>query len=505
MSAFSLVNTRRQQILRSSPAVPNQSPSDQRVKFGLSGDCDRSVSDCFVTPDWLFFRWPCVLDSITLQFEFESLQFEFSVQRASDHIYLISCLASNVLPQTYLATKHFALWVDREGFPSLLVAQHRTPDTRRLYFEVRSMPRRRHCLQLNNTNPNSYPSTLATGKIRPGAASYSASQDYHYLDKFFAEIPKATCAMFPDSLSIGSYYDVFTRRERKWKHGIIIGADKHTVCILLQDALHPFLWLSRTSPFIQIQGTKLAPPDDLETILQVVACPAFGDCLLDGDNCDISLRQASEFSYQRPYWASGFIVNSNAHADHLVQIQLHSFANPELYLSPETVSQLVQRNDDSLRPCCTFISNDNFPDIARSNEAFGRSLKCDDRCDFQLGTDHWVIGHVIAIGEGNIYLEDCFQIVHEIDIRSKHLQPLATHTKSGMKRKYDHAQSMNEAGEGTECIICLTEPKRRACIPCGHVVFCDNCHNNKNNNSNEICSTCPICFAVVQQIICIYM
>lgn len=47
------------------------------------------------------------------------------------------------------------------------------------------------------------------------------------------------------------------------------------------------------------------------------------------------------------------------------------------------------------------------------------------------------------------------------------------------------------------CVLCWKEEKRLACIPCGHLVACSNCHKNLR--------TCPICRRGIEAFVRVYL
>jgi len=52
------------------------------------------------------------------------------------------------------------------------------------------------------------------------------------------------------------------------------------------------------------------------------------------------------------------------------------------------------------------------------------------------------------------------------------------------------------------CIICLSKAPRFAIVPCGHLIFCDDCGNE--NNIKKIKKECPVCKISIKSLMRIY-
>ncbi|KAI3469514.1 hypothetical protein Pfo_026177 [Paulownia fortunei] len=55
----------------------------------------------------------------------------------------------------------------------------------------------------------------------------------------------------------------------------------------------------------------------------------------------------------------------------------------------------------------------------------------------------------------------------------------------------------NDNGSGKECVICMTEPKDIALLPCRHMCMCSNCAKALRLQSNK----CPICREVIEALL----
>jgi hypothetical protein len=51
------------------------------------------------------------------------------------------------------------------------------------------------------------------------------------------------------------------------------------------------------------------------------------------------------------------------------------------------------------------------------------------------------------------------------------------------------ADGMIDDGEGSECLVCLSEPKNTIIMPCGHLCVCSDCGKALHSKAY----TCPIC------------
>ncbi|XP_043724412.1 probable E3 ubiquitin-protein ligase LUL3 isoform X2 [Telopea speciosissima] len=56
---------------------------------------------------------------------------------------------------------------------------------------------------------------------------------------------------------------------------------------------------------------------------------------------------------------------------------------------------------------------------------------------------------------------------------------------------------LGDNDEGKECVICMTEPKDTAVLPCRHLCMCRECANELKNQSNK----CPICRQAIQELL----
>lgn len=58
------------------------------------------------------------------------------------------------------------------------------------------------------------------------------------------------------------------------------------------------------------------------------------------------------------------------------------------------------------------------------------------------------------------------------------------------------AESFNDTASGTECVICITEPKDTAVLPCRHMCLCSECAKALRLQSNK----CPICRQPIEEL-----
>ncbi|XP_030548201.2 probable E3 ubiquitin-protein ligase LUL4 [Rhodamnia argentea] len=59
------------------------------------------------------------------------------------------------------------------------------------------------------------------------------------------------------------------------------------------------------------------------------------------------------------------------------------------------------------------------------------------------------------------------------------------------------AESYNDNDPGKECVICMTEPKDTAILPCRHLCMCNECARALTHQSNK----CPICRQPIEELI----
>lgn len=57
-------------------------------------------------------------------------------------------------------------------------------------------------------------------------------------------------------------------------------------------------------------------------------------------------------------------------------------------------------------------------------------------------------------------------------------------------------ESFDDAGSGEECVICMTEPKDTAVLPCRHMCLCSECAKQLRLQSNK----CPICRQAIEEL-----
>ncbi|GER37439.1 RING/U-box superfamily protein [Striga asiatica] len=58
-------------------------------------------------------------------------------------------------------------------------------------------------------------------------------------------------------------------------------------------------------------------------------------------------------------------------------------------------------------------------------------------------------------------------------------------------------QGCSDSGSGKDCVICLTEPKDTALLPCRHMCMCSNCAKTLRLQSNK----CPICREIIESLL----
>ncbi|KAK6930027.1 hypothetical protein RJ641_004121, partial [Dillenia turbinata] len=61
----------------------------------------------------------------------------------------------------------------------------------------------------------------------------------------------------------------------------------------------------------------------------------------------------------------------------------------------------------------------------------------------------------------------------------------------------NYAADFNDSDPGKECMICMTEPKDTAVLPCRHMCMCSKCAKELRIQSNK----CPICHQPVKELI----
>ncbi|KAI3790704.1 hypothetical protein L2E82_03947 [Cichorium intybus] len=57
-------------------------------------------------------------------------------------------------------------------------------------------------------------------------------------------------------------------------------------------------------------------------------------------------------------------------------------------------------------------------------------------------------------------------------------------------------ESFDDTGSGEECVICMTEPKDTAVLPCRHMCLCSECAKALRLQSNK----CPICRQPIEEL-----
>nr|GEV42447.1 probable E3 ubiquitin-protein ligase LUL4 [Tanacetum cinerariifolium] len=57
-------------------------------------------------------------------------------------------------------------------------------------------------------------------------------------------------------------------------------------------------------------------------------------------------------------------------------------------------------------------------------------------------------------------------------------------------------EKFDDAGSGEECVICLTEPKNTAVLPCRHMCLCSECAKALRDQTNK----CPICRQPIEEL-----
>ncbi|KAK7832271.1 putative e3 ubiquitin-protein ligase lul4 [Quercus suber] len=59
------------------------------------------------------------------------------------------------------------------------------------------------------------------------------------------------------------------------------------------------------------------------------------------------------------------------------------------------------------------------------------------------------------------------------------------------------AEGFDDSDPGKECVICMTEPKDTAVLPCRHMCMCSECAKALRLQSNK----CPICRQPIEELI----
>ncbi|KAK6913880.1 hypothetical protein RJ641_021201 [Dillenia turbinata] len=59
------------------------------------------------------------------------------------------------------------------------------------------------------------------------------------------------------------------------------------------------------------------------------------------------------------------------------------------------------------------------------------------------------------------------------------------------------AADFDDSDPGKECVICMTEPKDTAVLPCRHMCMCSECAKELRIQSNK----CPICRQPIEELI----
>ncbi len=72
----------------------------------------------------------------------------------------------------------------------------------------------------------------------------------------------------------------------------------------------------------------------------------------------------------------------------------------------------------------------------------------------------------------------------------------AKSTKPSISNKNEHNQT-NDSSPANPCVLCLTDERRLACIPCGHLATCVPCGHSLRS--------CPICRREIEAFVRIYV
>ncbi|GMH08396.1 hypothetical protein Nepgr_010236 [Nepenthes gracilis] len=67
----------------------------------------------------------------------------------------------------------------------------------------------------------------------------------------------------------------------------------------------------------------------------------------------------------------------------------------------------------------------------------------------------------------------------------------------GLGNSDSHSQGFNDDDPGKECVICMTEPKDTAVLPCRHLCMCSECAKELRLQSDK----CPICRQPIEELI----
>lgn len=94
--------------------------------------------------------------------------------------------------------------------------------------------------------------------------------------------------------------------------------------------------------------------------------------------------------------------------------------------------------------------------------------------------------------EGTSYeLKEIYGIEKAVGNRVNHNNSSSSDTSSN---DYGTMLAEKENDEGTECVICLSEPKTTTVFPCRHLCMCRDCAKLLASQSNR----CPVCRAIIE-------
>ncbi|CAF1529363.1 unnamed protein product [Didymodactylos carnosus] len=99
---------------------------------------------------------------------------------------------------------------------------------------------------------------------------------------------------------------------------------------------------------------------------------------------------------------------------------------------------------------------------------------------------------LLMSGDGNMV---SFSNESSTSVSSTASTESTTVTTNEDKSKSKHSQ--NHSGISNPCVLCLTDEKQLACIPCGHLVTCISC--------SHLLKTCPICWREIEAFVRIYI
>jgi ankyrin repeat protein len=222
--------------------------------------------------------------------------------------------------------------------------------------------------------------------------------------------------------------------------------------------------------------------------------------------CDINIRDP--VIYQTPLILS-CITNKNE----ILKILLINGANPNLQDKNGMTALIIaclKNNYDAVKLLLKYNININHQDkngmtalmiaCLNKNEAIVKLL-LDNCANIWLKCNSGDTVWSICIRCTNNNIIKLLEIKYNYHINIQQQYNIDNKKNTQNKLKSDLVEiNINE--DEDKCIICITNKKSYACLPCGHMIFCKECTDEFNKTQNK---NCPECRCKINEIKRIYM